>query len=194
MTDSLKHYCQSLIDLTTDELPLIDEFFEPRLIQRNALLLADGAVCRFIAFIVSGSVRHFHVKNGDERTCDISFDTQFITDFNSFSYDVPSTINLQALQETTVLLIRKERLVELYQRNPKFEKFGRLMAEKIALRATDMIMSLSSEKPAERYQNLLIKQPDLAQRVPQKYIANLLGISPESLSRIRKRLHQDRRS
>ena len=63
------------------------------------------------------------------------------------------------------------------------------MAEQVAQRATEIAMSLSSDKPEERFQNLLIKQPNIFQRVPQKYIANFLGVSPESLSRIQKRIH-----
>ena len=68
------------------------------------------------------------------------------------------------------------------------------MAEQVAQRATEIAMSLSSDQPEERYQNLLKKQPDLFQRIPQKYIANFLGISPESLSRIRSRILRKRKS
>lgn len=194
MTKKLKEYCNSLIELTESELLLIDDYFEPITVRRNNLLLAEGDNCRFIAFVVSGSVRHFHVKNGEERTCEISFEDQFVTDFNSFTNNVASTISLQALEESQFLVIQKKQLAELYQINSKYETFGRLMAEKIALRATEIAMSLSSEKPEMRYKNLLQKQPGLSQRVQQKYIANLLGISPESLSRIRKRMYVDQKS
>jgi CRP-like cAMP-binding protein len=84
----------------------------------------------------------------------------------------------------------KERTTNLYQECSKYETFGRMMAEQVAMRATNIAISLSSDKPEERFQNLLKKQPDLFQRVPQKYIANFLGVSPESLSRIRNRILQ----
>ena len=98
------------------------------------------------------------------------------------------------MDETTVFIIRKENLYKLYSECSKYETFGRLMAEQVAQRATEIAMSLSSDKPEERFQNLLLKQPDLFQRIPQKYIANFLGVSPESLSRIQKRIHTKRKS
>ena len=97
-------------------------------------------------------------------------------------------MNLQAMEYTTVFLIRKENLFKLYSECNKYETFGRLMAEGVAQRATEIAMSLSSEKPEQRFRNLIKSQPNLFQRVPQKYIANFLGISPESLSRIRNRI------
>ena len=195
MTETLKKYCKaSNINFTEAELLLIDDYFEPQTIKRGKLLLTEGKICNFIAFISSGSVRHFHVKDGNEKTCEISFENQFVTDFGSFTYGTQSQINLQALEDTEVLSIRKAKLFELYQICPHFETFGRLMAEKIALRATEIAMSLSSEKPEIRYKNLLAREPDLFQRVQQKYIANFIGISPESLSRIRKRIYTDEKS
>jgi CRP-like cAMP-binding protein len=97
-------------------------------------------------------------------------------------------MNLQAMEDTTVFVIRKENLYKLYTECNKYETFGRLMAEQVALRATEIAMSLSSDKPEERFQNLIKKQSDIFQRIPQKYIANFLGVSPESLSRIRSRI------
>jgi CRP-like cAMP-binding protein len=79
-------------------------------------------------------------------------------------------------------------LLLIYKACNKYETFGRLMTEQVAVRATEIAMSLSSDKPEERFVKLLKKQPDLFQRIPQKYIANFLGVSPESLSRIRNRI------
>ncbi|SHG50823.1 hypothetical protein SAMN05444372_106213 [Flavobacterium micromati] len=101
---------------------------------------------------------------------------------------------MQAIEDTNVIIIRKDNLHILYKECSKYETFGRLMAEQVAQRATDIAMSLSSEKPEERVRNLLAKQTDIFQKVPQKYIANFLGISPESLSRIRKRILQKEKS
>lgn len=188
MYDSLKKYCKRIVPLTNSELELIDKYFEGKSIRKKEFLLTDSKVCNFIAFIAEGSVRHFHVKDGIEKTCDISFENSWVTDFQSFTYNTSSIMNLQAMEETTIFLIRKENLAILYIECNKYETFGRLMAEQVAQRATEIAMSLSSDKPEERFRNLIKKQPDLFQRVPQKYIANFLGISPESLSRIRNRI------
>ena len=188
MYDSLKNYCQSFIPLTNAEVDLIDDFFEIKELKKKQFLLQDGKICNFIAFIAEGSIRHFHIKNGVEKTCDISFEDSWVTDFQSFTQNTACIMNLQAMEPATVFFIRKENLLNLYKACNKYETFGRLMAEQVAVRATEIAMSLSSDKPEERFVNLLKKQPDLFQRIPQKYIANFLGVSPESLSRIRNRI------
>jgi CRP-like cAMP-binding protein len=194
MFESLKAYCSSVVPFTPEELALIDTHFESRTLAKKEYLLHGGKICSFLAFIDKGTVRHFHIKDGIEKTCDISFENAWVTDFQSFTNGTPSVMNLQAMEETVVDVIRKEKLFSLYRECSKYETFGRMMAERVAQRATDIAMSLSSDKPEERFQNLLQKQPDLFQRVPQKYIANFLGISPESLSRIRTRVHQKLKS
>ena len=98
------------------------------------------------------------------------------------------------MEGTTVLIIDKQDLFNLYKECNKYETFGRIMAERVAQRATEIAMSLSSDKPEERFLKLIANQPDLFQRVPQKYIANFLGISPESLSRIRNRVLRKQKS
>lgn len=194
MYQNLKEYCQKIIPFSGKETDLIDDFFELKTLKKKEFLLRDNAVCNFIAFISEGSIRHFHVKNGNEKTCDISFENMWVTDFQSFTHNNISIMNLQAMEDTTVFLIRKPDLYRLYKECSKYETFGRLMAENVAQRATEIAMSLSSEKPEERFQNLLKKQPDLFQRIPHKYIANFLGISPESLSRIQKRIYENQKS
>jgi CRP-like cAMP-binding protein len=194
MFDQLKKYCAGTLDFSKAELDLIDHYFEQIQIKKKNYLLKDNAICDFIAFIETGAIRHFHIKDGEEKTCDISFDETWVTDFQSFNAAATSKMNLQALEDTQVYLIRKKALLELYQKCSKYETFGRMMTELVALRATDIAMSLSSDKPEERFQKLIKSRPDLFQRVPQKYIANFLGISPESLSRIRNRILQKAKS
>lgn len=188
MYERLKTYCRATVSLTADELAQLDHCFEVRILAKKEFLLQAGQVCTFIAFIDSGTLRHFHVKEGIEKTCDISFTNSWVTDFHSFNHATRGIMNLQAMENTRVLLITKANLQKLYRDFPAYETFGRLMAERVAQRATDIAMSLSADKPEERFQKLLRNQPDLFQRVPQKYIANFLGISPESLSRLQKRI------
>jgi CRP-like cAMP-binding protein len=188
MFDKLKEYCKRIVPLSDDELTLIEKYFEIARVDKKDFLLTDGKICNFIAFISEGAIRHFHLKNGVEKTCDISFANSWVTDFQSFTQGTPCVMNLQALEDTTLLVIKRNNLSELYKECGKYETFGRLMAEQVAQRATEIAMSLSSDKPEERYLNLIESHPDIFQRVQQKYIANFLGISPESLSRIRKRI------
>lgn len=188
MYQTLKKYCNAAVPLSFEELALIDTYFELKTLKKKDFLLQDGKVCNFIAFIETGCIRHFHIKNDEQKTCDLSFENYWVTDFQSFTHNTPCIMNLQAMETTTVNIIKKENLYKLYSHCVKYETFGRLMAEQVAQRATEIAMSLSSDKPEERFQNLLKNQPNIFQRVPQKYIANFLGIGAESLSRIRSRI------
>jgi len=167
---------------------LIENYFIESPLNKKDFILKNGEVCDFIGFLSKGCIRHFHLKDGDEITCDISFENSFFTEFNSFNTGSKSQISFQALEDSKLLLISKKKLYELYEINPKFEKLGRKIAEKVAIRNTNIAMSLASDKPEKRYSNLLKEKPEIFQRVQQKYIANILGVKPESLSRIQKRV------
>ena len=157
MFERLKIYCKTRVPLTDEELKLIDTYFEVKQLKKKDFLLQDGKICNFIGFIAEGTVRHFHIKEGVEKTCDISFENSWVTDFQSFTHDTSCIMNLQAMEDTTVFVIRKEGLYKLYTECNKYETFGRLMAEQVAQRATEIAMSLSSDKPEERFQNLIKK-------------------------------------
>jgi CRP-like cAMP-binding protein len=111
----------------------------------------------------------------------------FITDFKSLTQNIPTNYYFQILKDAELLVIKKNDLFRLYEEHRNIESFGRMMAEQVAQRTIDIARSLSSEKPEERVEKLIKQRPDLFQEVPQRYLANLLGISPESLSRIRAR-------
>lgn len=187
MNQQLKSYFQSKLSFTTQEIGLIDDSFEIKEVNKGDYFLQSGSICQQIGFIQKGIIRHFHYKDGEEQTCDISLEQSWVTDYYSFNNGTPATINLQALETTTLQVINKEKVHRLYQASQTFESFGRMMAQEVAERATKIAMSLSSETPEERYHNLINNQSHLLQRVPQKYLAGLIGITPESFSRIRRR-------
>ena len=190
MYDSLKRHFQQVLPFTEEELSAVDQYFTEHIFAKKAMLLEAPHPCKYLFFIVTGCVRHFQTKDdGNEKTCDISLENQWTTAFMSFNSGCPSNLSLQALEETTVYRISKEDLISLYAEHHNFETFGRLMAEQILQRATDTAMYLVADKPEERFEHLLHSRPELFLRVPQKYIANLLGISPESLSRLQKRMY-----
>jgi len=188
MTEKLKAYCNSLIKFSEEELKEIDSNFVPVKISKKEFFIREGKICNKIGFINKGSFRHFHIKDGSEYTCDISIESTFITEYSSFSLNKPSHISFQALEDSEVFIINKNQLEKLYEINPKFVELGRKIAENTAIRNTEIAMSLASAKPESRYKDLMNRNPEIFNRVQQKYIANFLGITPESLSRIRKRV------
>ena len=187
MINNLIKYCSGFIQLTELDKEAIEQNFKPLKIKRKDFLLKEGMTCDFVAFLNSGVIRHYHIKDGNEITCDVTLQNNFITDFKSFTQNIPSNYYFQILKDAELFIIKRTDLFNLYTENRNIESFGRIMAEHVALRTIEIAMSLSSEKPEERVYNLIIKRPDLFQAVPQRYLANLLGISPESLSRIRAR-------
>jgi CRP-like cAMP-binding protein len=193
--ENLKKFINRFVNLSVEEADLLKDYFEEILLTKNHILLKEGDVCRYIYFLAEGKIRHFHIKeNGEEKTCDFTFENSFLTDFQSFIQEKPSLLHFIAISPCRLFRIRRDNLFRLYQVCNKYDTFGRIMAEEIAQRATETAMSLATDKPEERYRKLLLKYPDLFQKVPQRYIANMLGISPESLSRIRKRIRDKEKS
>ena len=190
MFEPLKDYCRRILPFTDEELRAVDEYFVEKTFKRRELLLEAPRTCRHLFFIVKGSVRYFRIKeDGSETTCDISLDNQWATEFVSFTSGTPARLSLQALEETTVYCIDKAHLYALYKAFARYETFGRLITERILQQSIDTSVSLASQKPEERFKHLMQTRAELFQRVPRKFIANLLGISPESLSRLQKRIY-----
>jgi len=190
MFEPLKDYCLRILPFTDEELRAVDEHFVERIFKRKELLLEAPRTCRHLFFIVKGSIRYFRIKeDGSETTCDISLDNQWATEFVSFTSGAPARLSLQTLEETTVYCIDKAHLYALYKAFARYETFGRLITERILQQSIDTSVSLASQKPEERFKHLMQTRAELFQRVPRKFIANLLGISPESLSRLQKRIY-----
>ena len=187
MHENLIKYFKEYVDINDASVADLKSKFLPKKINKKEFLLNEGKVCNMLAYVQKGTMRIFHNIDGNELTCDIILENSFVTDFKSLNNGMASAINIQAIDDCELLVIDKVNLIKLYESNKSVEKFGRIMAEKIAIRAIEIAASLSFDKPEIRYKKLLSSQPELFQKVPQKYLASILGISPESLSRIKAR-------
>ncbi len=156
---------------------------------KHDFLLQPGAICHHLGFVVNGTLRTFYVDSAGN---DVSFlfhwTGQLFTNYESVLTRQPSTLAIQALEPTTVQLIHRDDLFALYETSMYWQRFGRIMADQIFLTARQRINDLLFLSPEERYLALLSQQPTVFQKIPQKYIATYLGITPQSLSRIRKRI------
>jgi len=117
-----------------------------------------------------------------------SRENEFVCNYPSFLPQIPSDKNIQATEETTLYIISYENLQRFYRELKEGEKFGRLAIEQVFLSAIQQLDSLYTDPPVQRYQRFLSVYPDLVQRIPQYFIASYVGIKPQSLSRIRKRM------
>ncbi|TWI94222.1 CRP-like cAMP-binding protein [Mucilaginibacter frigoritolerans] len=150
-----------------------------------------GKVCSDIGFIVSGSVRYYVVKDGEEITGYFSFENEYTSSYKSYLTQEPAVNYIQALEDTLLIIISHKNM-QLMLNNPmlayKMERFGRLVAEHYLICYEDRMSSFINKTPEERYIELLENGKEVLQRMPQHYIANFLGITPVSLSRIRRRI------
>ena len=133
-------------------------------------------------------MRLFYNVDGVENTIQFFFGDSWYTDYASFLMGRPTIENMQALEVSEVVQFKKDDLYELYHKMPIFERVGRIFAENAYLSISQLNQMKTNEEPEVRYINLLKTRPELVQRIPQHYIASYLGIKPETLSRIRKRI------
>jgi CRP-like cAMP-binding protein len=107
MHENLLQYFSKFIQLTQLDKEAIEQNFKPIKLKRKDFLLKEGMVCDFIAFLNSGVIRHYHIKDGNEITCDITLHNNFITDFKSLTQNIPSNYYFQILKDTELFLIKK---------------------------------------------------------------------------------------
>lgn len=166
----------------------VTTLFRPLSCEKNTMLEKEGKVPEFLYFINSGFVRVFYWEDGKQITTHINCPPGFITSFNSFISVTPAPDNVECVTDCELLKITKEDLEWLYQRSTQWALFGKIIYEKSLAynetRTKEMI-GLSAE---QRYLKLLESQPEIIRQVPLQYISSYLGIEPQSLSRIRKKI------
>jgi CRP-like cAMP-binding protein len=186
-----RQHLETFVAFTDPEWALFAEQLYRRDIRKREALIAHGKVCNEIGFIVSGSFRFFFVKDGTEFSNYFCFPGELVSSYPSFLTRSPSFPTIQAMEDATVICFSHAGLQQLLENalvGPKMERFGRLVAEYLICCYEQRVISFVTQNPEERYRALLEQQPELLQRIPQHYVANYLGITPVSLSRIRKRL------
>jgi CRP/FNR family transcriptional regulator, anaerobic regulatory protein len=188
MTTQIIQSIKSLVPLNTDEESAFLQILEVKKFNKKEFLLQEGKVCSKVSFINNGCMRLFYNVEGVENTVQFFFDDSWYTDYASFLTGQPTLENMQALETTEVVQFKKEDLYKLFDQFPIFDRVGRVMAENAFLSLSMLNKMLTNEEPQQRYLNLMKQRPDVVEKIPQHYIASYLGIKPESLSRIRKRI------
>jgi CRP-like cAMP-binding protein len=191
MTENLISSIQSIIDLTPQELVCIKDLFKEKRIKKGDFFLTDGQVCKHIGFIVKGLIRYYINHNGDDKTYAFAQENNFVCNYESFLPHTPSTKIVQALEDCEMLIISFDDLQILYKSIAEGERLGRLVIEQIFIQTLQDLSSFYTDTPEYRYEKFLKKHADLQQRISQYHIASYVGVKPQSLSRIRKRItHQ----
>ena len=158
------------------------------MVAKNGFLVEAGKVCKHLYFLERGAVCGFYYLNGKRVTHWFAFENDFFTSFHSFITQQPAVENIQALEGSVMWAITKNDLTILLENFPEIERVLRLAYEKYYIRLEERFVNAQFKTAAERYEQLLQQTPHIAERVPLGYIASYLGVSQETLSRIRSRV------
>lgn len=177
------------VPLTTAEKSLVGSYLLTKKLKRKQYLLQEGEVCRYIAVVEQGALKAYHTQeDGAEHIMQFALEGWLVSDLSSFLTGDPATLNIDALEDTTLTLIDKSAYDELMLKIPKFETYIRLQLTGAYIALQRRISSIVSRSPEERYKHLLAAYPHIVQRVPQHMIAPYMGLTPETLSRVRGRI------
>lgn len=189
MFSLLKKHIDSRVHLTEEEFNISTKYFVSKKLKKHKFLLNEGDVCRYIGFVNSGCLREYSIDSkGTEHIIQFAVEDWWVSDLNSFLTGLPANYNIDTLQDSEVLLIEKSAREELLDNCPKMERFFRLLIEANHVATQQRITDSLSTSAEERYLKFIKTYPKLLEQVPQSHIASYLGITPQSLSRIRKEL------
>src|SRR5205809_6953661 len=178
------------INLTEEEKQLSRSFFIPKKLRKKQYLLQEGDVCKYVAFVEKGLLRSYIVNDkGNEHIIQFAFEGWWIADQFSFLTGEPSEYNIEAMEDCELLLLTWQAEEQMLEKIPKLERFFRLLLQNNLIATQQRLASSLSQTAEERYNELIKACPEtLPHRIPQHMLASFLGITPETLSRIRKQI------
>jgi len=179
--------CKSSVKLSEDERNLIMTQLKPKKLRKRQYFLQEGDVCKYMGFIVKGATRMFAVdEKGHEHILHFGLEDWWVGDYESFYLLTPSKYYVEALEEVDMILVTNEQLQELAGTIPAIAAMLDSSNKGAAIANSKRMHAAISLTAEERYEDLLRTHPHFFKRFPQNMIASYLGISPETLSRIRK--------
>lgn len=187
---ALQSYIQGIVDFTDEELELIMAHFKPLSLPAGEYFVDEGIVCKNIGFITKGYVRTFYEIQDVEVTTMVLSKHNIVTAHTSFTLQRPSMSYIQAITDCELLVLTHDSMQELYEKFPKWERLGRLITEQVYGYMESRVVDYLSLSPEDRYRKMLETDAKLLKNVPLRYIASMLGITPETLSRIRNKVHK----
>jgi CRP-like cAMP-binding protein len=188
MINSLITNIQNLISLSPTEKDIVTTLFKEKTYKKGDFFLVEGQICKQVGFIAKGLMRYYINHNGEEKTYAFSQENNYVCNYESFLPQNPSSKIIQALEVCDVLVISHDNLQILYANVREGERFGRMAIEAVFIQLLQDLSSFYTETPELRYERFIKNHADLQQRISQYHIASYVGVKPQSLSRIRKRI------
>jgi CRP-like cAMP-binding protein len=158
-------------------------------VKKRKPLLMEGDTSRYVYFVEKGALRSYTIdKEGTEHVVQLAIEGHWVADLYSFVTQLPGSINIEAIEDSEVLLLSHHELEQLCEQIPQLERFFRYLYQQAYVNLQLRYNSAQSNSAEDRYLSLINEHPEIVARIPLIYIASYLGITPESLSRIRKQL------
>jgi CRP-like cAMP-binding protein len=187
MINSLLNSIRRVITLSPAEVDIVTSLFKQKSYKKGDYFLEEGRICKQAGFVAKGLLRYYINQGGEEKIYDFSQENEYVCNYESFLPQLPSSKNIQALEDSEVFVISHADLQLLYANVREGERFGRIAIESVFVKLLQDVTSLYTETPELRYERFLKNHADLQQRISQYHIASFVGVKPQSLSRIRKR-------
>lgn len=186
---ALIEYFNRLIPLDEKEIAFISKIFKERIIKKRQFILQEGEVCKYSTFVVEGCFKMCLVDHtGKEHNLQFATENWWVGDIGSFHTETPTKLNIEALENSIILQVKKEDQWKLFTDYPKFNQIFRVLAENAMVSLQRRVLQNISSTAEERYLDFLERHPQLFNRISNVQIASYLGVTPEFLSTIRKRL------
>ncbi|TSE03766.1 MULTISPECIES: Crp/Fnr family transcriptional regulator [Aquimarina] len=188
MVNDLTQYVRNYIEISDEEMELFYQYLKVIKLKKKAYVLEEGKVCRARYFIIKGCLRSYYIdEKGVEQIMDFAIDKWWYTNYNSLLDQSPSENFIQALEDTVLLELSLDSFEELTTKLPKIDRLFRIIMERTVIANSNRIKYTRVLSGEEMYQVFLKANPQFFQRVPQYMIASYLGLSPEFISKIKKR-------
>jgi CRP-like cAMP-binding protein len=181
--------------LSDEELDLFCQFFHYREVDTKTTLIHEGDTDSQLSFVLEGALHSYLTdESGDIHVIQFAFENYWIADVYNFHLNEPALFSVETLEPCRLLQINKAAYQTACEQLHKVERFYRILVQRAYAHTLQRIAKGFSSSAAQRYRELLAQRPDIAQRIPQYLIASYLGVKPQSLSRIRRRIQQKPRS
>lgn len=188
MENKLISYFSKFTKLSAEEIKALNDSMVIKKFYKGSFILKEGQSNTDTYFILEGLVRQYKLTKGDEITTNFFNEGQWIISLTSFSDNTTATDYLVCEENTSVIIGNEQKAQEIFKKFPRLETISRAVMETVFSEQQKILTSYLTDTPEQRYLRLLEARPDIFQRVPQYQIASYIGVKPESLSRIRKRL------
>jgi len=185
---TIKPFLRKYVAFTDKEITFLIDHMEVIHLKKNDFFIKEGQIANQIVFTSRGYLRVYYNHDGNEITRDITPLHSFATALPSYISQSPSFEIITAITDCELFAIQKKDLEYLYSHYPKWERFGRLIMEKMFVESQERIYAFITQSAEDRYRKLMQQHPDMIREVPLKYIADFIGIKLQSLSRLRKNI------